>query len=132
MADMTRDQVFERSSHAMRLRGLGRLDEADALFPMPSVCACLAPVEAYVRSLGVHVVDVSSPWSKNCRNWVSFDDVVLDGPALIKRFALPATIVVHTHRGTHDGAEQGLVCELHHDALIGAHPDLAKGAKTIR
>jgi hypothetical protein len=33
----------------------------------------------------------------------------------------------HVHR-THDGSEQGLVCEFHPDALMGRHPDSASRA----
>lgn len=121
----------DRSKRALQLRNLGRLDESDALFPVPSVCACLAPAEAYVRGLGVHVVDVSQAWSENCRSWLYFDNVVLDAAGLIARLKLPACVEVHTHRGTHDGAEHGLVCTVHHDALMGRHPDVAEGARKV-
>lgn len=121
-----------RDTLAIHLRNLDRKDEASALFAVSGVCEHLEPVERYVRSLGVRVAWVGSPWSRNCRNWVVFDLAVLDADALRKRFSLPPTVVVHTHRGTHDGNEHGLVCEEHWDALIGAHPDFGKGLRIIK
>jgi hypothetical protein len=120
-----------RSSLAIRLRNLGDEAGADALFAETGVCEHLLEAQKYVRSQGVAVSDVLSPWSENCRNWVYFVGVVLDAEALKKRFSLPQCVVVHSHLGTHDGAEQGLVCSVHHDALMGLHPQLARGAKVI-
>ncbi len=120
-----------RSSLAIRLRNLGDDTGADALFAETGVCEHLLEVQKYVQSQGIAVSDVLSPWSENCRNWVYFVGVVLDGEALKKRFSLPDFVVVHSHLGTHDGAEQGLVCQMDHDALMGAHPQLARGAKVI-
>lgn len=120
-----------RRERLATLRRLGRFEEVDELFPGPNVCGCLAPIEGYLRGRGVLVADVGTPWSKNCRQWVYFHRVVLDAAGLIARFAPPASVVVHTHRGTHDGAEHGLVCNVHHDALMGLHPDLAGDAPTV-
>jgi len=120
-----------RSSLATQLRNLGKPERADALFADTGVCAHLRPVQDYVRSRGIRVLDVTTPWSKNCRNWVYFDRVVLDVDSLKSRFNLPACVVVHSHRGTHDGAEHGLVCQADHDALMGSHPELAPGARLI-
>jgi hypothetical protein len=95
------------------------------------VCEHLRPVEEYLRTQGAVVASVGTPWSRNCRTWVMFDGVVLDAAALKARFRLPEFVIVHSHRGTHDGSEHGLVCERDHDALIGLHPDLAAGAHVI-
>ena len=104
------DARLARSSLAIRLRNLGKPERADALFADTGVCAHLRPVQDYIRSRGVRVLDVES---------------------LKSRFHLPAFVVVHSHRGTHDGAEHGLVCQQDHDALMGVHPELAGSARLI-
>ncbi|MGE0597254.1 MAG: hypothetical protein AB7P07_12895 [Hyphomonadaceae bacterium] len=63
-------------------------------------------------------------WSRNCREWVYFA-ARLDLPALRARFAFEPCVMEHVHRGTHDGAEAGFVCEQCHDAIMGGHPDIA-------
>ena len=47
------------------------------------------------------------------------------------RLLLPACVEIHRHRGTVDGAEQGLVCTIDHDAVMGMHPDVAPAATRI-
>lgn len=120
-----------RSSLAIQFRNMGRVDRADAVFAETGVCGHLRPVLEYIRSLGVRVFDVCAPWTENCRTWVYFEKVVLDTESLKSRFNLPAFVVTHSHRGTHDGAEHGLVCQTDHDALMGAHPELAGGGRLI-
>ena len=122
----------DRNQLAIQYRNAGEHAKADALFIDTGVCEHLRPVETYIREQGGRVTYVGSPWSRNCRNWVYFEGVVLDGESLRRRFGLPDFIVVHAHLGTHDGHEQGLVCEQHHDALIGPHPQMASpGAKVV-
>lgn len=120
-----------RGNLAIQYRNLGRADRAEALFANSGVCEHLRPVEAYLRAQGARVAGVGRPWSRNCRTWVVLDGVVLDAAALKARFELPDFVVVHTHRGTHEGSEHGLVCQRDHDALIGAHPDVAGGMRVI-
>jgi len=36
-------------------------------------------------------------------------------------FDLPACVVEHAHRGTHDGQEQGFACQTCHDGLMGSY-----------
>ena len=120
-----------RDGLAIRYRQQGAPDKARALFSETGICEHLAPVEAYLRSMGAEVYSVCTPWSKNCRRWVYFENVVIDGAGLIERLKLPACVTVHSHRGTHDGAEQGLVCGEHHDAVMGAHPETAAGARGV-
>ncbi len=120
-----------RSSLAVQYRNMGRADRADAVFADTGICQHLRPVQEYIRSLGVRVYDVCTPWTENCRTWVYFENVVVDTESLRSRFNLPASIVTHSHRGTHDGAEHGLVCQQDHDALMGVHPELAGGARLI-
>src|SRR5262249_35811340 len=57
-------------------------------------------------------------WSNDCREWVSFDCVI---DAVRRRFALAACVSEHSHRGTHDGEERGLVCKECHDGVMGHH-----------
>ena len=95
------------------------------------ICDHLRDVLEYIVWHGVEVHYVGMPWSRNCRTWVYFSGVVLDPAALIARFNLPDVVRPHVHRGTHDGAEQGIECTEHHDALMGAHPDVARGHRIV-
>jgi len=47
---------------------------------------------------------------------------VLDCEGLIAALKLEACVQIHDHRGTHDGSERGLVCNIHNDGLMGPHP----------
>jgi hypothetical protein len=100
--------------------------------PRPDVCEHLRLVKEYILAQGAKVYSVGTPWSRNCRNWMYFENVVLDADALRARFSLPDFVVTHSHRGTHDGAEHGLVCDTCHDGLMGRHPELATDAAVIR
>ena len=118
-----------KSNLALNYRNIGRVEDARALWRDTGVCRHLKPVVEYLRAQGAEVCFAGQTWSRNCRIWVVFEDVVLDGESLIRRFALPPCVVVHSHRGTHDGSEQGIVCQEHHDALIGRYPE--KGLRVI-
>ena len=120
-----------RSSLAIFYRNAGQPQRADLLFAQVQICEHLRPVFDYIRSQGVHVLDVCTPWSRNCRNWAYFENIVLDLASLKGRFGLPQFVVAHIHKGTVDGAEQGLVCSIDHDALMGLHPDLATSSRLI-
>jgi hypothetical protein len=116
-----------RDSLATFYRNAGRNAEADALVGGSSgVCSHLTPLVDDLRRQGARVASVGQPWSERCHVWVFFD-AVLDAEALKKRLALPDCVEVHDHRGTHDGAERGLVCREHDDGVMGRHPDLAAG-----
>ena len=95
------------------------------------VCEHLRAVDEYIRGQGVRVAAVCTPWSRNCRNWVVYENVVLDAEGLRVKFELPEFVIVHSHRGTHDGSEHGLVCERCHDALIGLHPAVNAGVRVV-
>jgi hypothetical protein len=107
-------------------------DNIDANVAKPHTCEHLAAVEQYIVAQGAKIHYVGQPWSHNCRKWVYFERVILDGDALRARFNLPEFVVTHAHRGTHDGAEQGLVCKLDHDALMGSHPEVSPDHRVIR
>ena len=95
---------------------------------LPVVCEHLRPVLAYALERGFKVAFAGQAWSSNCRLWV-YVDALLDTDALIARFALPAVVQTHTHRGTHDGMEHGLVCTEHNDAIMGRHPAEGQGER---
>ncbi len=82
------------------------------------VCEHLAAVEQALIASGARITFRGAAWSKNCREWVYFDGF-LDTQRIRERFPLAACVRDHTHRGTHDGQEHGLVCEACHDALMG-------------
>jgi hypothetical protein len=84
-------------------------------------CEHLRALEEELIAAGHQVQYRGSPWSRNCREWVYFD-VVLDTDAIRKRMSFAACVKVHSHRGTHDGAEHGFECAEHHDAVMGIHP----------
>jgi len=56
----------------------------------------------------------------NCREWVYFD-CFLDTAEIRKHLFFPEFIKDHSHRGTHDGQELGLVCTRCHDAIMGLY-----------
>lgn len=82
------------------------------------VCEHLSDIETALAERGIGVTFRGRSWSVRCREWVYFD-AYLDTDAIRDAYALPACVRDHTHRGTHDGQEHGLVCEQCHDALMG-------------
>ncbi|HEX4605087.1 MAG TPA: endonuclease domain-containing protein [Candidatus Angelobacter sp.] len=68
----------------------------------------------------MHETYRGQPWSKNCREWVYFD-CFLDIDSIRRQFNLPACVIDHVHRGTHDGRERGLVCSECNDAIMGVY-----------
>jgi hypothetical protein len=119
-----------RDSLAICYRNRGQPDRAAALYAGVHVCEHLEPVRQYLLQHGAAIVSAGQAWSSNCHLWIYFD-AVLDPESLRSRFALPSFVVAHAHRGTHDGAEQGLVCNAHRDALMGGHPEVAVNALVI-
>lgn len=106
-------------------------DRRPVNFDPATICEHLRPLLAYLLEQGAQVTYAGQPWSQNCRRWVYFN-VVLDIDALKARFAPGNIVEPHIHRGTHDGAEQGLYCSEHHDAVMGLHADIPAGRPTIR
>lgn len=82
------------------------------------VCEHLSAIENALLESGVGVTFRGHAWSDNCREWVYFD-CFLDTGRIRERFGLPSFVRDHSHRGTHDGQEHGLVCGICHDALMG-------------
>jgi hypothetical protein len=121
-----------RDSLAIQYRNAGDHAKADELYRESGICEHLKPVEDYIRSLGVKVRAMGSYWGRNSRMWVYLENATLDAEALKKKFNLPDFVSVHTHRGTHDGSEHGLVCERDHDVIMGVHPEDAQAARVVR
>jgi len=119
-----------RDSLAICYRNRGQRDRAAALYADVRVCEHLEPVRQYLLQRGATITSAGQAWSRNCHLWIYFD-AMLDPEALRQRFALPAFVVAHVHRGTHDGAEQGLVCNAHRDGLMGGHPEVTVNAVVI-
>jgi hypothetical protein len=86
------------------------------------MCEHLAELEQALIEAGVRVTFRGKPWSTCCREWVYFT-CWLDRPAIRERFSLADCVIDHDHRGTHDGQEAGLVCNVCHDAIMGAHSE---------
>ncbi|MFD2586042.1 hypothetical protein ACFSQJ_03825 [Croceitalea marina] len=66
-------------------------------------------------------------WGRDCREWVYFDCFFSDLEETIRRFDMDGEIIkIHTHLGTHDGQEHGLVCSKCNDGIMGYHPNSTK------
>lgn len=85
------------------------------------VCEHLRALEDHLRGKGVQVTFAGQAWSSNCRHWVYFD-AVLDCDALRKEFGLAGCVTVHQNDDPRSGTEKGLVCDVHHDAIMGRLP----------
>ena len=93
-------------------------------------CEHLYPLERELLENGIKETCRGSPWSKNCREWVYFDCVFTNLEKTRERFAMDTDLIqIHSHLGTHDGQEHGLVCQTCKDAILGKHPETVKLAK---
>ena len=117
-----------RSNLAIQYKAMGHPERIESLFARTGICQHLKPVEDYLRGQGAKVLDICRPWSSKCRTWVYFDNIVIDAEALKGRLHLADCVEVHSHRGTVDGAEHGLVCKTDFDGVMGIHPEMAGGA----
>lgn len=82
------------------------------------LCACLAPLEREIIASGAVETSRGQAWSRNCREWVYFD-LVFDIEALTSRFSFPPSVATHENTDPKSGLERGLVCNQHHDAVMG-------------
>jgi hypothetical protein len=94
---------------------------AEELYEDLGLCEHLAPAAKALRESGVKLASLCRPWSENCHLWAYFD-AVLDCEGLLASLRLDGCVRIHDHRGTHDGSERGLVCEVHYDGVMGRHP----------
>jgi len=95
------------------------------------VCEHLHALEREVLERGIEETYRGQAWSHNCREWVYFA-CCFDLAAVRARMGFGPSVADHVHRGTHDGAEAGFVCNTCHDALMGRHPDVSGGAPIYR
>jgi hypothetical protein len=83
-------------------------------------CEHLRPLEEAILASGIRETFRGQAWSDNCREWVYFA-CWFNLAALRQRHQLAPCVIDHSHRGTHDGQERGLVCAMCHDALMGSY-----------
>jgi len=114
--------MIVRDGLGILYRRAGREEKSKELYDDTALCEHLQPAEKYVRGQGAPVVSSRRPWSANCHIWLYFD-ALLDCRRLIDGLGLASCIEIHDHRGTHDGSERGIVCTIHHDGIMGRHPD---------
>lgn len=91
------------------------------------VCEHLSALEQELLAREIEETFRGQAWSDKCREWVYFA-CVLDLPALRARLNFAPSVADHVHRGTHDGAEAGFVCNECNDAIMGGHPDVSPRA----
>jgi len=94
-------------------------------------CEHLIELERALIEAGIRETSRGQAWSRNCREWVYFD-CFLPRPLIRQKFNLADCVKDHDHRGTHDGNESGLVCDIHNDGIMGHHPDSGVTAETFR
>jgi hypothetical protein len=82
------------------------------------MCEHLKPLEKELAERNIKETYRGQPWSKNCREWVYYD-CYFNFEQLRNRFKFPDFIIHHYNDDTKSGLEEGLVCELCHDAIVG-------------
>lgn len=82
------------------------------------MCEHLSELENELKRLGITETCRGQVWTKNCREWAYFD-CYLDIEKLRQRFHLPDFIKHHTNDDMKSGLEEGFVCELCNDAIMG-------------
>lgn len=117
--------MHSRNALAFLYRRVQRGTDADALYREVGICEHLAPMLHHLITEGRKIVSCGQPWSNNCHLWIYFDSV-LDCEGLLGKFDGADAVEIHDHRGTHDGAERGLYCRVHHDGLMGMHPSQSR------
>ncbi|MBN2442755.1 MAG: hypothetical protein JXJ04_15470 [Spirochaetales bacterium] len=84
------------------------------------MCEHLAGLEKELHELGIPEIYRGQVWTNNCREWVYFD-CYLEFESLKKRFKFPEFIIHHLNNDAKSGLEEGFVCTLCHDAIMGIH-----------
>ncbi len=96
------------------------------------VCSHLAPLLDHARDSGATVAAAFESMAQSHRYWLYLDGVVFDTAALRQRFALPRTVIDHTELLTGPRPCHGFFCTDHRDAVLGLHPERARGARHLR
>jgi len=94
------------------------------------VCKHLVELEAAIAAAGIHETYRGQVWSENCREWVYYD-CLLDVAAIRESYDLAPCVIDHANDDPKSGLESGLVCKECHDAILGVHPQNAKGKRTF-
>jgi hypothetical protein len=94
-------------------------------------CNHLNKLEQELINNQIKITYHGQAWSKNCREWVYFDCLFTDLEKTIQRLNIDRNFVkIHSHFGTHDGQEYGLICTSCNDDILGCHPDSLKAKST--
>ncbi|HZE97147.1 MAG TPA: hypothetical protein VE981_08970 [Planctomycetota bacterium] len=94
------------------------------------VCEHFRALEDELVAQQRNITFAGQAWSANCRHWIYFD-AVLDCEALKKRLNLGETVTVHSNDDPRSGREKGLVCNACRAAVVGIHPEDARGKAAI-
>ncbi len=94
------------------------------------MCAHLLPLENELKAAGIEETFRGQAWTDNGREWVYFN-CYLDVEKLIRRFKFAPFIQHHVNEDPKSGFEEGLVCTLCNDAIIGHHHLLEAGKDII-
>lgn len=94
------------------------------------VCEHLAELEAAILEAGYKDTFRGRAWSKNCGEWVYFD-CYLPLAVIRQEFNFDECVQDHHHKGTHDGQESGFICSIHHDGIMGHHPESSVVAESF-
>jgi hypothetical protein len=82
------------------------------------MCEHLVQLEKELKQLKIKETYRGQAWTKNCREWVYYD-CYFDIEQLRKRFNFPGFIKHHFNNDNKSGLEEGFVCELCNDAIMG-------------
>ncbi|MEZ5012719.1 MAG: hypothetical protein R2794_00350 [Chitinophagales bacterium] len=85
------------------------------------MCEHLIKLEKAIQAAGIKETFRGQAWSDNCREWVYFD-CRLHIDKVTQLFALPPCVELYSNEDERSGLEQGFVCVLCHDAIMGVHP----------
>lgn len=81
-------------------------------------CEHLRELDQAIAAHGIRETFRGEAWSRNCREWVYYE-CYLDLEAIRTVFQLSDCVREHMHRGTHDGEEKGLICDICKDGIMG-------------
>lgn len=97
------------------------------------MCKHLIQLDKALKAQGHLELSRGQSWSKNCREWVYYD-CYLDIESLRKEFGFPDFIKHHENDDPKSGTEEGFVCELCNDGIMGLNRkyELSNEKKTFK